>query len=256
MKAKLKAFTLIELLIVVAIIAILAAIAVPNFLEARIRSQVSRVKSDQRTYATALESYYVDYNTYPCTLDSYLFPERCVNPFGNGLILEAWMYGLSSPVSYLSSGILPEPFNARQGGALFAGCDIADIVTPPSPIGGPCDDRSDRIPVYGYLSLPNDDLVAFFMPAVMNLIAAELPSLVVTQQMTEGVIRKRWGLISPGPDSFFSYDRCMADPSPDSTACLFEQVADAFIDEVNGIYDPTNGSVSRGEVVRTVAGVE
>jgi prepilin-type N-terminal cleavage/methylation domain-containing protein len=63
--SKLKGFTLIELLIVVAIIAILAAIAVPNFLEAQIRSKVSRIKADQRSVATALESYYVDNNTYP-----------------------------------------------------------------------------------------------------------------------------------------------------------------------------------------------
>jgi prepilin-type N-terminal cleavage/methylation domain-containing protein len=60
-----KGFTLIELLIVVAIIAILAAIAVPNFLEAQIRSKVSRVRSDQRSMATALASYYVDNNGYP-----------------------------------------------------------------------------------------------------------------------------------------------------------------------------------------------
>src|SRR5210317_2224960 len=64
---RIKAFTLIELLIVVAIIAILAAIAVPNFLEAQIRSKVSRVKSDQRSLATAIESYYVDNNSYPAT---------------------------------------------------------------------------------------------------------------------------------------------------------------------------------------------
>ena len=59
------AFTLIELLIVVAIIAILAAIAVPNFLEAQVRSKVAVVYSDFRTVKTALESYRVDYNNYP-----------------------------------------------------------------------------------------------------------------------------------------------------------------------------------------------
>ncbi len=60
-----KAFTLIELLIVVAIIAILAAIAVPNFLEAQTRAKIARVLSDQRTYATALETYQIDNSTYP-----------------------------------------------------------------------------------------------------------------------------------------------------------------------------------------------
>src|ERR1043166_6637133 len=61
-----RAFTLIELLIVVAIIAILAAIAVPNFLEAQTRAKVSRTKADLRTMATALESYAVDnLNHYP-----------------------------------------------------------------------------------------------------------------------------------------------------------------------------------------------
>lgn len=58
------AFTLIELLIVVAIIAILAAIAVPNFLEAQVRSKVSRVKTDMRSMATAMEAYAVDNNSY------------------------------------------------------------------------------------------------------------------------------------------------------------------------------------------------
>jgi type II secretion system protein G len=60
-----RAFTLIELLIVVAIIAILAAIAVPNFLEAQVRAKVARAKTDLRTMTTGLETYRVDYNGYP-----------------------------------------------------------------------------------------------------------------------------------------------------------------------------------------------
>ncbi len=68
-------FTLIELLIVVAIIAILAAIAVPNFLEAQIRSKVARVKADQRSLATALETYFIDNNSYPAwAAESIAYP--------------------------------------------------------------------------------------------------------------------------------------------------------------------------------------
>jgi len=57
--------TIIELLVVVAIIAILAAIAVPNFLEAQTRAKVSRVKADFASLATSMEAYAVDFNSYP-----------------------------------------------------------------------------------------------------------------------------------------------------------------------------------------------
>lgn len=60
-----KAFTLIELLIVVAIIAILAAIAVPNFLEAQTRSKIARTVGEARTVGIALETYAVDHRAYP-----------------------------------------------------------------------------------------------------------------------------------------------------------------------------------------------
>ncbi len=57
-------FTLIELLIVVAIIGILAAIAVPNFLNAQMRAKIARCQADMKAVETALEQYYLDYNSY------------------------------------------------------------------------------------------------------------------------------------------------------------------------------------------------
>ena len=51
-----KAFTLIELLIVVAIISELAAIAVPNSLESRTRAKVCRAKADMRSLAIAIQA--------------------------------------------------------------------------------------------------------------------------------------------------------------------------------------------------------
>ncbi len=65
MKTNRRAFTLIELLIVVSVIAVLAAIAVPNFLEAQTRSKVSRTKSDHSELVAALRSYYTDYHAFP-----------------------------------------------------------------------------------------------------------------------------------------------------------------------------------------------
>lgn len=58
------AFTLIELLIVVAIIGILAAIAVPNFLNAQLRAKIAATYGDLKAISTAQETYYLDHNYY------------------------------------------------------------------------------------------------------------------------------------------------------------------------------------------------
>ena len=76
MSEKRFAFTLIELLIVVLIIAILAAIAVPNFLEFQTRAKVSRCMADMRTIKTALEAYYVDNDTYPAADPALTYSQR------------------------------------------------------------------------------------------------------------------------------------------------------------------------------------
>jgi prepilin-type N-terminal cleavage/methylation domain-containing protein len=58
-------FTLIELLVVMIIIGILAAIAIPLFLNQRKNAVDASVKSDLRTLANELESVYTDTQAYP-----------------------------------------------------------------------------------------------------------------------------------------------------------------------------------------------
>ncbi len=53
-------FTLVEIMIVVAIIALLAAIAVPGFLRARKRSQASKVLNDLRLISSAMDQYAIE----------------------------------------------------------------------------------------------------------------------------------------------------------------------------------------------------
>lgn len=80
-----RGFTLLEMMVVVAIIAILAAILIPNFTRARAQAQTAACIGNMKTIATALELYYTDKQYYPTasqqsinaafttgTLDGYL----------------------------------------------------------------------------------------------------------------------------------------------------------------------------------------
>lgn len=99
-REKYTAFTLIELLIAAAIIAILAAIAIPNFLEAQTRSKISRIKADMQSTAAAIESYHIDNNNYP---PGYNTAAR----FG--------IDALTTPISYLTANNIFDPFKPPGG---------------------------------------------------------------------------------------------------------------------------------------------
>lgn len=58
-------FTLVEVMIVVAIIALLAAIAIPNLIRARVTANDSAAKASLKAISTSMESYYAVNNSYP-----------------------------------------------------------------------------------------------------------------------------------------------------------------------------------------------
>jgi prepilin-type N-terminal cleavage/methylation domain-containing protein len=203
-----KAFTLIELLIVVAIIAILAAIAVPNFLEAQTRSKVSRVKADLRTYATALEAYKVDTNKYPY---NHTFA------VGGGTS-RVDLNVLSTPVAYIASNQIQDPFNP-------------DKLSNGTPVSFP--------PGFLYV---NYSLTGSGAPPTIENVMDEY-EVNMRPYATDG-----WGLLSWGPDRLQnSADRYYLE--------MKRNQGNDQATAMGRLYDPTNGTVSSGDLLRLGGGV-
>jgi type IV pilus assembly protein PilA len=72
-------FTLVELLVVVLCIGILAAMAIPSFLNQRQKAQDGAAKSDARTAQTAAETFYINDQTYPTSAAQLQSIESALN---------------------------------------------------------------------------------------------------------------------------------------------------------------------------------
>ena len=162
---------------------ILAAIAVPNFLEAQTRSKVSRVRSDQRSLATAVEAYFVDSNAYPAwTTDA----SNYCNPKG------------------LAEKTIPSF-------TLYKGSGSAMTITTPIAYmtGLPKDPWAEEGATFGFYSVKKDD-------------------------------KPGWVMFSPGPDQKYDLDWKLYDPT----------VTQPSPELLRYTYDPTNGTVSPGDIIR------
>ncbi len=224
-----RAFTLIELLIVVAIIAILAAIAIPNFLEAQTRAKVARVASDLRTIATGIESYRVDNNRTPPAAN---FQGNSLRVFWAGTNINGVPVGsITTPIAYLTS-VPADPFetfvssgvNTRPGTLPF-GYEKAGFGLEGT---GPFPDGPFQVKGSGgfVVQVPSD--------YKENGINANGP--------VNGFVRDEWE--TPTPYALWSIGPS-GDLPPRRSG---DSATSRYI--VDGRYDPTNGTVSVGYLIR------
>ena len=72
---KVKSFTLVELMVIVAILAVLTTLAIPNVIKARMSANDVMAQTTLKSISSALETYFSKNNGYPAVTDDLLDPD-------------------------------------------------------------------------------------------------------------------------------------------------------------------------------------
>lgn len=191
-----KGFTLVELLVVVAIIMILAAIGASNYMNATIRAKVSVCQNNMRVIENAILLYRTDNGKYPAFYrreqkDNGFNPWQVIVPMRKRLSV------LTTPISYIKT-VPDDPFPVVE-----------------------CTDRSSVL-FYDTFDYADADSLASFGKDIGG--------------KTSG---SKWRLSSPGPDQIQAFGGLIAEIGVDSPS-----------NQLGVDYDPTNGVISFGDIVR------